>query len=53
MECLVAGEPEDVEALIEKIREGPPHAHVESVTVESVEGAVAPTGPFEIASTSR
>ncbi len=52
VECLLAGDSEAVEELIERIGEGPPHGHVDFVDVEGAEDMEAPDGPFEIAPTS-
>ncbi|HGY90929.1 MAG TPA: acylphosphatase [Planctomycetes bacterium] len=52
VECLLVGEPEAVDSLLERIREGPPHARVDAVDVECAEDAAGPIGPFRIAPTS-
>jgi len=49
---LLVGEPEAVDSLLERIREGPPHARVDAVDVECAEDAAGPIGPFRIAPTS-
>lgn len=48
VEAVLSGPDEDVDALLQACRQGPRGARVDDVSVESVDPADAPSGPFRI-----